>query len=325
MKIIVTTITSTTDGVRLNFACLLNGKIKSRVAHSMSLKDYSVERVISDAKRISQTLKTADFKSAPIYVSLAIPQIFQEVVSLPKLSKKEADKSLKIEMEKLYPGWRDRFVYLYTEKKNKSNMDYFFTLLDKTYFQRMMSIFKPLGHHIAKVGWTKQTLGKYIARTRVYGSSNSGLYLDIGNFDTIIGIVAGAEFKSFFTVAVGVYDINQRLSELEKVNFDVILTSKEKGMKYKKMNEALEYALTEVVVRVKCLVHAHPELETSKIYIHTDDVYCTEDYYKFFKRYLQGTFLIPSDKLMLTKDVTTLSALLLEETKSNYIFNPKVK
>ena len=188
-----------------------------------------------------------------------------------------------------------------------------------------MSIFKPLGHHIAKVGWTKQTLGKYIARTRVYGSSNSGLYLDIGNFDTIIGIVAGAEFKSFFTVPVGVYDINQRLSELEKVNFDVILTSKEKGMKYKKMNEALEYALTEVVVRVKCLVHAHPELETSKIYIHTYDVYCTEDYYKFFKRYLQGTFLIPSDKLMLTKDVTTLSALLLEETKTNYIFNPKVK
>ena len=154
MKIIVTTITSTTDGVRLNFACLLNGKIKSRVAHSMSLKDYSVERVISDAKRISQTLRTADFKSAPIYVSLAIPQIFQEVVSLPKLSKKEADKSLKIEMEKLYPGWKDRFVYLYTEKKNKSNIDYFFTLLDKLYFQRMMSIFKPLGHHIAKVGWT---------------------------------------------------------------------------------------------------------------------------------------------------------------------------
>lgn len=325
MKIIVCTITSTNDGARFNFACLVDGKIKARIAHTLSIKDYTTERIFTDAKKISQTLKQNDFKSAPIYISLDIPHIFQETVSLPKLSNREKNKALELEMDKLYTNWKERFVYLYSEKKNKSNFDYNFILLDKIYFSKVMALFKPLGHHIAKIGWTKQTVGKYVARTKVYGSSNSGLFIDVGSFDTSVGIIAGAEFKSFFTVPVGVFDINQRLSEVEKVNIDVILTSKEKGMKYKKMPDALEYCLSEVVVKVKCLVHAHPELETSKIYIHTDDVYCTEDYYKYFKRYLQGTFLIPSEKLMLTRDISTLSALLLEENKSNYIFNPKVK
>lgn len=192
MKKLIISVNHYDNGVSFDLVFVNSSATKTEVIERVH---YPVDPAINffkdDLTEVSEAVKNIiiekAYTKAPVYLLLNVRGLFIEELTLPRLSSSQAKRSIRAELSRMYPNYKDRFVFdikIFTlvRKSKKIRVG----LYNKQHYKTILSWIKSMKLKLKSVSTAPCALHKGIRKLKLVQAKQPFFFINISEHNTMV-------------------------------------------------------------------------------------------------------------------------------------------